>query len=305
MASALREHAAPLELRVSGRTLRASVPYGENARDRAERFAPGALRPTWPVTLNLQHDREFTIASTEDRSLRLKDTPEAMLLEADLRGGPLDMVRGGHLAGISPEFYVRSERRAAGVRVIEHADLPAFGLVGRGSYRTPMELRAIEGAWLRAAIPEGHRCSCECAGRDCDSVIFDPGSLDGLVNGAGDVVAISGKLTAENILGSKAAGTLLLARTPAGVALGLTEARTPAAAAVRAAAAVSVIHARPIIDVDASASAIEGTTRRYTDAAVTAILVKTAPVDRRDGWEPAEIEGADPEARSHRRRLWL
>ena len=91
-------------------------------------------------------------------------------------------------------------------------------------------------------------------------------------------------------------------RTPAGVALGLTEPATPTAAAVRAAAAVSAIHARPIVNVAASESVIEGRTRRYAAAAVTAILVKTAPPDRREGWEPAEIEGADPEAR---RRLWL
>ena len=135
-------------------------------------------------------------------------------------------------------------------------------------------------------------------GRDCDSVIFGPGSLDALVDGAGDVIATSGRLVPENILGSKSAGTLLLERTDAGVAVGLTVASTPAGAAVRAAAAVSAVHARPLVDVDASTSTIEGTTRRYTEAVVTTILVKTAPADRREGWDPAEVDGADPAARA-------
>ena len=308
--SALREVAAPLEVRVSGRTLRAEVPYGERARDRAEQFAPGSLRVRPDAVLNLQHDRMFEVASRERRTLRLTDGPDAMLLEADLQGAPLDLVRRGALRGISPEFYARRERREAGLRVIEHADVPAFGLVDIGSYATPLELRrrsnAWKGAWLNAVIPEGHQCSCECAGRDCQMVVFERGSLEELVDDdAADVVATSGRLVPENILGSKAAGTLLLAHTSAGVALGLTEARTPAAASVRAAAAVSEIHARPLIDVEASESTVSDGVRTYTAAHVTAILVKTAPPDRRIGWEPADIDGADPEARAHRRRLWL
>ena len=308
--SALREVAAPLEVRVSGRTLRAEVLYGERARDRAEQFAPGSLRPTWPVTMNLQHDRAIEVATSADRSLRLRDTPDAMIVEAELRGAALELVQRGTLTGVSPEMYVREHRSEGGLRVIERADLPAFGLVDRGSYATPLELRrrsnAWKGAWLNAVIPEGHQCSCECAGRDCQMVVFERGSLEELVDDdAADVVATSGRLVPENILGSKAAGTLLLAHTSAGVALGLTEARTPAAASVRAAAAVSEIHARPLIDVEASESTVSDGVRTYTAAHVTAILVKTAPPDRRIGWEPADIDGADPEARAHRRRLWL
>ena len=307
MTTALLEHGGALEVRVSGRTLRAEMPYGQRARDRAEQFAPGSIRPMYPVELRLQHDPMLAVATTADRSLRLRDTPEAMIVEADLRGdsrnGPLGLVARGALRSISPEFYARRSHTDAGLRVITEADLPAFGLVDVGSYSTPLELRA--GSLLTAMIPIGHRCSCECAGRDCDSVIFDAGSLDALVDGAADVVAHTGKLDASSILGSKAAGSLLLERTDAGVTLVLTEAATPAAAAVRAAAAVSDIHARPLVDIDASRSVIEGRTRRYSAAAVTAILVKTAPPDRRDGWEPATVADPDPEARAHRRRLWL
>ena len=308
MTEALLEQAAPLELRISGRTLRAEMPYGERARDRAERFQPGSIRPMYPVTLNVQHDPALTIATTADRSLRLRDTDTALIVEADLKVvaggedyGALGLVRRGAMKGISPEFYARRAHIDSGLRVITEADVPAFGLVDTGSYSTPLELRA--GALLSSVIPIGHRCSCECAGKDCDSVLFGPQSLDDLVDGPGDVIAHTGKLDASSILGSKAAGSLLLARTEAGVTLTLTEAATPAGAAVRAAAAVSVIHARPLIDVDASESVIEGAVRRYTAAVVTGILVKTAPPDRREGWEPAKVADPDPEARA--RRLWL
>ena len=303
MTGAVREHAAAIEFRAAGRTLRATMPYSRRARDRDELFLPGSLRPQYPVGMNLQHDRAIRLASTEDRTLRLRETDTAMIIEADLTEGPLDLVRRGRLSGISPEFIARRERRDGTTRVLAEADLYDFGLVHLGSYRTKLELRA--GHLLTATIPTGHRCSCECAGRDCDSVIFDEGSLDALVDGPDDVVAHTGRLDASSILGSKAAGSLVLTRTGAGVVLTLTEAGTPAAASVRAAAAISPIHARPLVDIDASESVIEGRTRRYSAAVVTGILVKVAPPDRRDGWDPAQVAEPDPEARSVDRRLVL
>ena len=311
MSATAPERSAPLEVRLAGggRTLTGeAVRYGRlNPRaapgigPRSERFERGSIEPVEPVLLTLQHDRERRLAGTDDGTLRLHDTHTSFNIEADLRVGSaeLDLVRRGALRGLSVEFWPKVEHRAAdGVRVLERVSMPALSLVDIGSHESTVELRAMEGAWLRAVIPEGHRCSCECAGRDCDSVIFGPGSLDDLVDGPDDVIATSGRLVPENILGSKSAGTLVLARTAAGVAVGLTVASTPAGAAVRAAAAVSAVHARPLVDVDASTSTIEGTTRRYTEAVVTTILVKTAPADRREGWDPAEVDGADPAARA-------
>ena len=303
------ERTAPLEFRVSGgRTLVGeAVKYGRlNPRPapgieaRSERFEAGSIEPMYPVQLTLQHDSERRLAGTEDGTLRLRDGADALWVEADLREGSaeLDLVRRRALTGLSVEFIARLERREAGVRVLQRAGMPAVSLVDIGSHESSVELRAMAGTWLRATIPTRHRCSCECAGAGCNSVIFDAGSLDLLVDGLDDVVAVTGRLSPENILGSKQAGTLLLERTADGVALGLTEANTPAAASTRAAAAVSVIHARPLVDVDASESVLEGTTRRYTRAVVGTILVKTAPVDRREGWTAAEVDGADPEARA-------
>ena len=302
MPEALREHlAAALEFRVSGRRLTTELRYGQRARDRAEMFAPGSVRTT-PTRMNLQHDPMIEVASVERRTLRVADTGDGLRFEADLSGAALDLVRRGRLTGVSPEFYARRERRDAGLRVLEAVDMPEVALVDVGSYSTPLELRA--GQLLTAVIPTGHRCSCECAGRDCDAVLFEPGSLDALVDGAADVVAHTGSLKPEALLGSKEAGTLVIERTDNGVNVILTIADTPAAATVRSAAAVSPVHVRPIIDVERSASTVADRVRTYTAAAVTSLLVKTAPPDRRDGWDPAQVADPDPEARA-RRRLWL
>ena len=150
------ERSAPLEVRVAGRTLTGeAIPYGEQARDRAEMFRQGSVELLEPVTLNLQHDPERRIASTADGSLRVSDGLEALRLEADLREGSaeLALVRRGALTGLSSEFYaIRETRGAGGLRVIERAAVPAFGLVDRGSYRTSVELRH---ATLALAEPAG------------------------------------------------------------------------------------------------------------------------------------------------------
>ena len=52
------ERAAPVEVRMAGRTLSGVVlRYGERSVDRAELFEAGAFAPIGEVSLNLQHDR--------------------------------------------------------------------------------------------------------------------------------------------------------------------------------------------------------------------------------------------------------
>ena len=201
------ERTAPLEFRVSGgRTLVGeAVKYGRlNPRPapgieaRSERFEAGSIEPMYPVQLTLQHDSERRLAGTEDGTLRLRDGADALWVEADLREGSaeLDLVRRRALTGLSVEFIARLERREAGVRVLQRAGMPAVSLVDIGSHESSVELRAMAGTWLRATIPTRHRCSCECAGAGCNSVIFDAGSLDLLVDGLDDVVAVTGRLVA-------------------------------------------------------------------------------------------------------------
>ena len=86
------ERSAPVEFRVSGRTLAGTaIRYGERARDRAEMFEAGAFQPLGAVTLNLQHDASKPIASTGDGTLRLDDTADELRIEADLRAGSAEL----------------------------------------------------------------------------------------------------------------------------------------------------------------------------------------------------------------------
>ena len=291
------------ELRIEGRTLTGPViRYGEVGRGPRgrERFEPGAFSPLpAALALNLQHDEQRVITEALD----VADGPEALTVATELREGSaeLALVRRGRLRGLSVEFRALVERIENGVRVISKAVLMGVGLVDSPAYPgSVVELRAMRDSWLRASIPTGRRLSCECAGADCDSVEFDLGSLDDMVNGPGDVVAITKDYS--TILGSKQRGTLLIEAADDGVEIGLTDASTAAAATVRDNARVAPVHARPIVDVEGSESAVSGGVRSYQRAAVTAILVKTAPPDRREGWTPATIDGVEARAR---RRLWL
>ena len=302
MTTATVERSAPVEFRVSGRTLRGvALRYGEKARDRAETFEAGAFQPIGMVTLNLQHDPEREIASSAAGTLRVLDSPEALRVEADLREGSaeLALVRRRALRGLSVEFRCRSERRDNGLRVVEKADLPAIGLVDSGSYRTGVELRQIEDAWLTATIPTGKRLQCECAPGECQDVEFEPGAFDGL-GADSDILAVGGPFT--RVLGSLRRGTLVAEETRAGLRIGLTgPTDTAAAREVIDNARTAPIYARPLLDTEGSEYVEDDPVQRFSRASVRAILIKATPNDR--GHLPAEVEGVEP--RQKQRRLWL
>ena len=307
MAHVMVERSAPVEVRLSGRTLHGiALRYGERARDRAEMFEPGAFRPIGPVALNLQHDSERVIASTEEGTLRLDDTADALRVEADLRDGSaeLALVRRRALRGLSVEFRCLTERRENGLRIVSQAELPAIGLVDSGSYRTGIELRQrMAGAWLTASIPFASRLECTCQGGGCDSVEFDEGAFDEVLDDGRDVLAIGGQGFAS-VLGSRRRGTLLLDAGRRGLRVGLDgPTDTAAARQVIDNARAGSVYARPVIDVDASDFEDRETVRVFRSAAVRAILVKATPNDR--GHRAATVRGVDPPESRRRRRVWL
>ena len=159
------ERSAPLEVRASGRTLTGeAVRYGQRATDRPERFEAGAFTPLGAVNLNLQHDPAIVLASTGDR-LQVTDTDRALEVRAELRpGAALTLLERGSLRGLSVEFRALAERQQDGVRVIERARLEGIGLVDTPSYAGRLELRALSGRTLAAAIPTGVDLACDCAG---------------------------------------------------------------------------------------------------------------------------------------------
>ena len=169
------EHRLAHEFRVSGRTLTgAAMVYGSVSPDFNERFVPGALQHSGRVDINLQHDSSIVIA----RGAVLTDSPRELRVRAELPAdsAALALVKRSALNAFSIEFHAQSERREAGVRVIESAQLSGLALVDRGAYPAataeirrkrrkytkgrPARLRA--GRLLRAQIPVDEFLVCEC-----------------------------------------------------------------------------------------------------------------------------------------------
>ena len=127
-----------------GRTLsgRALV-YGDVSPDFRERFMPGAFGSIEPVALNLQHDRNLVLVNAD--GLALYDSERALEVRASLPpdSAAVQLVRRGALRGFSIEFVSRAERREAGVRVIERAELTGLALVDKPAFiSSTVELRA-------------------------------------------------------------------------------------------------------------------------------------------------------------------
>ena len=315
----MSELAAPLEVRVSGRTLTgAAMVYGSRAKDRAEMFEPGSLVPVLPVTLNLQHDPTREIASTADDSLRLADTAEALNISADLREGSaeLELVRRGALRGLSVEFAPIRERRESGLRVVSRAALPAIGLVDSGSYRTAVELRHAAttldvesrvrmGRTLEVAIPAGKRLACECSGPGCRFAEMVAEGLQTAFDEAFDQFEREVVATWANYsqpLGSVSRGTLR--RTgPTDLAIDLPD--DDFGRAVVAANESTGVVVRPYLDPVDSVGERVGETMVYTKPVIRAFVVSAT--DKREGWpEPKMIATPDiDEPRARQRRIWL
>ena len=317
MTEALREVGGALEVRVSGRTLLTEFRYGQRARDRAEFFEPGSLEVRADATLNLQHDPMIEVASRADGSLRVTDSPEALSLEADLQGAPLELVRRGRLTGISPEFFARRERRDAGLRVVELADVPAFGLVDRGSYATPVELRraaetldvelrAKMGRSMSASIPSGKKLRCECSGPDARWAEFVEKPLVEAFDRIFETAEREVLATWANYsqpLASKSRGTLR--RTgPAEVTIDLPD-DAYGRAAIAAHESTGVV-VRPYLDPVDSVGELVDETMHYSHVEIRAFVVSST--DARQGWPTPRITATpdvEPRAAAGRFPAWL
>ena len=127
------EFRAGVEFRVAGRTLSGTaLRYGDISPDFAERFEPGAFGEVRTIPINLQHDSAIIVAP----EALLTDSPRSLDVRADLPEGSaaLALVRRGALSGFSIEFHAKAERREAGIRVVERAELTGLSLVDHGAY---------------------------------------------------------------------------------------------------------------------------------------------------------------------------
>jgi len=149
-------HGAGLELRATdngGVRLAGRFPYAtetELARGRFERIEARAfaerIEAGGDVHLLAGHDFNKPLASRGAGTLEIRDTPEALEIEATLSDGTswardfLEAHRAGLIRGLSPGFRVsaggeRIERRGDGVlRRIERAELFEISTVTRPAY---------------------------------------------------------------------------------------------------------------------------------------------------------------------------
>ena len=126
---------ADAERRGPGVLVGVLMPYGQRARDRAERFEPGALY--WPadgVLLREMHQRARPIARFVPEATEAEVRASIVLPDTTAGRDAAAAVRSGVLRGLSVEFRAERERQADGVRVIERAALVGAGLVDSGAY---------------------------------------------------------------------------------------------------------------------------------------------------------------------------
>ena len=314
------ERRAGLEFRVQGRTLSGTaMRYGDVSPDFRERFVPGAFGdvPT-TIPVNLQHDSAIVVA---ERAV-LADSPRQLHVRADLPedSAALALVRRGALNGFSIEFHAKAERREAGVRVVERAELSGLALVDRGAYPgAKAEVRARSGRRLRSKIPYDKSLACECiaqsgpgSGGTCIPMVrFSQYAGELMADALGeaerqrDILAIAGNY--RRPLGSVSRGTVRATSTDDGLDV---EIDLPAGAVgdeIIAANEAAGVIVRPLIDYDRSEFTDGPDGRTVTKPWLRAFIV--GATDTKEGWDDAVIDYGDPEGRAapeaRRRRVWL
>ena len=318
----MREHRAGAEFRVQGRTLSGVVlRYGDIAPDFGERFLPGAFGDVREIAVNLQHDPSLIVAERA----ALADSPRSLEVRADLPEGSaaLALVRRGALSGFSIEFRARAERREAGVRVVERAELTGLALVDRGAYpESKAEVRARSGRTLRARIPSGKNLGCRCSGPGCRFAKFSQEVLGEAIEeafreGATDaVIAAFGSY--NNPLASSAKGTVRAKVVKDGAEVEVDIPTGPEGDKMIAAWENAGIVVRPYLDPARSEGVSEAFRAAgddeqvmvYSKMRIAAFIVSAT--DERSGWPEPELvptpgmtRAAPAPAPKRRVRLWL
>ena len=298
---AMIEHREGVSFRVAGRTLsgRALV-YGDVSPDFQERFLPGAFGEVRSIAVNFQHDQKLVVAD----EATLIDSARWLEVRADLPEGSaaLDLVRRGALSAFSIEFKSKAERREAGIRVVERAELTGLALVDRGAYPQSLaEIRKRSGRVLRSKLPYDRALACECiaksgsgSGGACVPLArFSKMAGDLMANAineasasAGDILAVAGNF--RRPLGSVSRGTLRATSTDDGLDIEIDLPAGTVGDEIVAAHESAGVIVRPLINMDRSEFVDTDRGREYTKPHVRAFIV--GATDTKKGWDDAVIE---------------
>ena len=287
-------HRAGVEFRVAGRTLSGvAMRYGGTSPTFRERFMPGAFGEVGTVDINVQHDPALVAV----RGALLTDTARELRVRADLPEGSaaLALVRRGALNGFSVEFKPKSERREAGIRVVERATLTGLALVDQGAYpaaTAEVRARGDRGGRLgtmRGRVPVDQEVECRCSPGDCTSALFEVGSLDGAVDKK-EVLAITDKFS-DVIASKRREGVRFWRAKDGSLEYAIDIPKTERGQALLDTLKVAEVFGRPVLDRELSDVVVDGAVARYQRAEIRAILLN--PTDAAKGWEPVKMTTAE------------
>ena len=305
------------DFRVAGRTLTGTaLRYGDISPDYRERFEPGALAPIPPVPLTLQHDADSVLI--EPGRYVLNDTRRSLDVRADMREGAavLSLVRRGALSGFSIEFRAKSERREAGVRVVESATLTGLSVVDRPAYPgSGVEVRKRRGRTLRQRVPADTDLGCQCSGVTCKAARILGEAMQDMIETAiteaVEILAVRGSYGAP--VAAKSAGSVRMRMRgdDAEVDVDLPDGPDGDAILRDIENVPNATLIRPYLDADASESTVEKA--RAADSGDVAVYSKAVlrswvigATDAVEGWpRPELVPTPDMERERARRRIWL
>ncbi len=286
-----------LEVRAEGRTLLGpAIRYGDVSPSHRERFEPGSVTVLPDLAPTLGHRSGKVLAYGDDVSVEKRESGifvSARLPRTEVAETALSGVRSGKYRGWSMEFVAnREDRDAAGIRILQDAEMRGLALVGHPSYeQSRVEVR--QGGVVRSRISYEKSMDCTCAGPQSNrvhTIVLEPDSIEL----ADDVAATTGSL--DKIIGSTAADTLRLVKSARGLAIELQEAALVLTRAGRDLREIiqsgTSIFARPLFDPARSVMNIVGGRTIVSRMFVTAVLYKWTV--NQQGLEPVElVEGRE------------
>ena len=230
------------ELRaIPGRRLEGvAIRYGQSApvvmldgRAVQERFVRSAFMSylkAGQTDVNLMHDHTVTVASTEPRGgigrLVLDDRPDELRMAVELPHGDvfdqvLALVQDGSTAQTSIEFRSLEERVVRDQRTVIEAELPAIGLVDVGAHRGEVEVRR-DGRGLAGAFRYNTTRVTADRGRRRKQSVRPLAFQEALEDLDREIDLRLGD-TADRIIASRRAGTLILTDTDSGLEFEIPE----------------------------------------------------------------------------------